>query len=436
MSSLDRAFFRAYAKEQPPVEAPAGKAGSATENASPYVHFQSSRHPQLRYRIEPTHAPWGQAAVSPPHVDTASIAIEADDAVYGLEPPVEEPTAWSYQPVVPLQRVDQPKILPAPTLRRAVAPQQRLGDEIVCLPGVRIPESNYVATPDEATPAATSGVVVQVTTVAAADSALVESKPAENKPDAGLPVQETPAVATPVAEPIVEANATSLLGDDTTAFWEVDRFLYPEMSDRLLQQYAYFQQAGEKLKQASAAGLKVLAITGIGRDEGRSTLAICLARAAAKSGLRVGLVDCDFERPQLAQQLGLDASAGWQSVATGKIALAEAAIRSVEEGITLLPLTDDAATGSLTTADERVSRVIAQAASSLDVVVLDIGPLDPSLVAQTSGSIKKVPFDAAIVVWDRRCRQLEQAQAIARQLSAAGVEAVGIAENFAKNACT
>ena len=40
-------------------------------------------------------------------------------------------------------------------------------------------------------------------------------------------------------------------------------------------------------------------------------------------------------------------------------------------------------------------------------------------------------LDAAIVVWDRRRRKLDEAQAVAQSLTAAGVEAVGIAENFA-----
>jgi hypothetical protein len=74
-----------------------------------------------------------------------------------------------------------------------------------------------------------------------------------------------------------------------------------------------------------------------------------------------------------------------------------------------------------------VRRVVEQIAATLDVVVLDLGPLGPSGL----GAGKKLPFDAAIVVWDCRHRRLEDAQAIARRLTAAGVEAVGIAENYA-----
>ena len=65
MSSLDRAFFRAYAKDQPPA-APLSE--PVEESVSPYVHLESPQNPQLRYRIEPTHAAWGQATQAP-HVE-------------------------------------------------------------------------------------------------------------------------------------------------------------------------------------------------------------------------------------------------------------------------------------------------------------------------------------------------------------------------------
>jgi Mrp family chromosome partitioning ATPase len=210
----------------------------------------------------------------------------------------------------------------------------------------------------------------------------------------------------------------------------VDRYLYPAVSDRLLSRYEYFTHAGDKLKQAAQAGLKVLGITGVGRDEGRSTLAICLARAAARSGLKVALVDCDFQHPQLAQLIGLDVASGWESVALGEIGVAEVAIRSLDDGILLLPLLDEAKTSSLSLNDARVARILAQARQTHDVVILDAGPLEAKAATEPDLSHAS-PLDAAIVVWDRRRRKLDEAEAVAQWLSAAGVEAVGIAENFA-----
>jgi Mrp family chromosome partitioning ATPase len=481
MSSLDRAFFRAYAKEQP-AAAVVDAVEKEADGGSPYIHFQSARRPQLRYRIEPTHTPWGQSMPNVPHAFVEPIAQPYEDDDYRLAeapaPLVEAPSAWSsttaaaieIKPADPLPAepfvatAPRQTIVEAPPTIEIAPPQARLPESmpaieraadpfaggIVCLPGVGVPESSYLATllaltaaeieivaPAEAMakiePTAIPTVASQpevasseptialpMAEVVAASAVATNSVPIDVEP-----VERQPAVQELVSEPPLDS--TSLLADAATACWEVDRYLYSTLSDRLLERYEYFSHAGDKLKQAAESGLKVLGITGVGREEGRSTLAVCLARAAAKSGLKVVLIDCDFQRPQLAEQIGLEVPNGWQSVAAGGLALPEVTIRSNEDGITLLPLTDSDVTRSLSLADSRAARVIAQARKTNDVVILDLGPLDTA--AWHSGG--KSPLDAAIVVWDRRRRKLDEAQAIARSLNGAGIEAVGIAENFA-----
>jgi Mrp family chromosome partitioning ATPase len=446
MSSLDRAFFRAYAKEQPtpaPVE-------PVAEGVSPYVYYEPQRKPQLRYRIEPTHAPWGQTAVTHPHVDISPLAVPDED--FESEAEDGSHTAWSAAGAASLAEPMPAPTVPAahmPVAKAATAvPQPRqspLDEGIVCLPGMDVPESSYLAALLAAQSATIeSHAVVVPTSIIAVPQPEPLMEPAltpivrpsldvqeavNAKTPPAVPVEpvkseEQPAPSlTAVVEPTPETAAPAV--EETTAFWEVDHFFYPTISDRLLREYDYFSQAGEKLKLAAAAGLKVLGVTGVGRSEGRTTLAICLARAAARAGLKVGLIDCDFQRPLLAQTMGLDVSDGWQSVAAGKVDLAEVAVRSLEDGITFLPLTSDASREKLSFADERVARVLAAAKSQQDVVILDLGPLDPPVAASPT------PLDAAIVVWDGRRRQLDEVQTVARALHAAGVEAVGIAENFA-----
>lgn len=439
MSSLDRAFFRAYAKEQPapaPVE-------TEPEGASPYVYYQPQRKPQLRYRIEPTHAPWGQASVTPPHVDVRPLEVPDEDQLISEHDEALPPNAWSIAGTASLTAelpaTEQvPAARPQTVVSPPVARSQELApvDEgIVCLPGMDVPESAYLA----ALLAAQESVAEPQTIVVPAAIAPVPQPPPIIEPaltpivKPSLDVEEAvnataPPEVTPTVEqqdePVAAAAEAAPAAEDTTAFWEVDHYFYPTLCDRLLKEYDYFAHAGEKLKQAAAAGLKVLGVTGVGRNEGRTTLAVCLARAASQSGLKVALIDCDFQNPQLAQTMGLDVSDGWQSVATGKLALAEVAVRSLTDGITLLPLTGDAVEG-LSFSDDRVAKVLAEAKKSHDVVILDLGPLDPPVVASPT------PLDAAIVVWDGRRRQLDDVQTVARALQAAGVEAVGIAENFA-----
>jgi Mrp family chromosome partitioning ATPase len=422
---------------------------------SPYVNYQPQRKPQLRYRIEPTHAPWGQTAVSSPHIDASPLELPDVDHASGAADEVSTATAWAAEGAATLvetaaiesdlqetvEAIEKPAprqvVLPEVTAKlpeRAPSPSSQ-EEGILCLPGMDVPESSYLAALLAASAATIESDAVIVPTVLAPvpqPEPLVEPaltpivRPSFDVEEA-VNAQAPPAAPANAVEPTSETTVPPSV-ENTTAFWEVDQFFYPTISDRLLLEYDYFSQAGEKLKHASEAGLKVLGVTGVGRSEGRTTLAICLARAASRSGLKVGLIDCDFQRHLLAQTMGLDVSDGWQSVASGKLELAEVAVRSLGDGITLLPLTGEAAQGGLAFSDTRVARVLAEAKDLNDVVILDLGPLDPATVAAP------LPLDAAIVVWDGRRRQREEVQAVARALHAAGTEAVGIAENFASAA--
>jgi hypothetical protein len=160
---------------------------------------------------------------------------------------------------------------------------------------------------------------------------------------ASTPQTTEPAVAVAEVPPatIVEPSKPEsiLHKKPCVPVWEVDHFLWPETCDKLLSDsHSYFQEAGQKLLAARQDGLKSLAVTGSRRGEGRSTVALSLARCAAKAGLSVAVVDADFARPQLAEMIGLEVSHGWQDAALGKIPLSEAAIKSLEDKVTVLPL--------------------------------------------------------------------------------------------------
>lgn len=237
---------------------------------------------------------------------------------------------------------------------------------------------------------------------------------AEASPPAALHPDDPPPSAAPARPPV----------------WEVDRFHWPRTCQKLLaDEDGSLAEAGEKLVAAVRDGMRVLAITGTRRGEGRSTLALCLARVAAGAGLNVVLMDGDFARPQLASKLGLQVACGWQDAALGTIPLSETAILSREDALTLMPLTSGPATRSLSLADPRVTATLRAAAATFELVVLDLGPIAPGeMLALPPG--EPCPLDAAIVVRDTRLTDLAESQAVGRMLQAAGIDAVGIAENF------
>ncbi len=225
------------------------------------------------------------------------------------------------------------------------------------------------------------------------------------------------AIAAPASEPLVP-------------MWEVDRFQWPSICDRLMKdEHSYFAQAGGKLLAAAKDGLKTLGITGSRRGEGRTTLSLCLARCAAQSGLNVAMIDADFTRPQLAAVIGLEVAYGWQDAAQGKIPLPEAAVRSLADKITVLPLEPSSVAWPLALADKRVAGLIRTVAQSHDLVIVDLGP--------TSGGSEPLfavdeapPLDAVIVLRDLRYATPSETHSIGQRLHDSGIEAVGIAENF------
>ncbi len=219
------------------------------------------------------------------------------------------------------------------------------------------------------------------------------------------------------------------VGDDFSPDWELDRFIWPDLCQHLLAtENRYFQHVGEQLKAATDQSHHVVMVSGCRRGEGRTTLALCLARSAAAAGVDVAVVDADWQNPQLGTRLGLEPPCGWTEVLVGKATLNEAAVTSIEDRLTLFPLNGP---GSVPNASNRrrSSQVMRAISTRFPLVIIDAGPWDdqdPLTVPDDQDCL----VDAAIVVRDLRRTEQEEAVRTARRLQANGIAAVGIAENF------
>ena len=81
------------------------------------------------------------------------------------------------------------------------------------------------------------------------------------------------------------------------------------------------------LRLAARRPLRVLAITSVGRREGRTTTAANLALTAAQDGRPAILVEADLRRPALAKLLGLAPRFGVAEVLEGRAELGQAVTR-------------------------------------------------------------------------------------------------------------
>ncbi len=116
----------------------------------------------------------------------------------------------------------------------------------------------------------------------------------------------------------------------------------------------------------SGAGGKVIALTAADQSEGRTALATALARTAAKRGLRVIVVDGDFQWPKAALAMGLPPHPqGLQDVLSGATPLSQSLARDTRSTALLLSPVGTQAPNAISCRRCRSSSLICAALSIL-----------------------------------------------------------------------
>lgn len=125
----------------------------------------------------------------------------------------------------------------------------------------------------------------------------------------------------------------------------------------------------------------VVMVTSTAPGEGKTTMALSLARSYALSGKRTLLIDCDLRKPSIHRHLGISSSHGLIDLLSGTIA--ESDIRSLmvdhdEKGLTIIVGTrrSDLPTDQLLTGTA-FQRLLEAAGAIFDIVILDTPPIAP-----------------------------------------------------------
>jgi Mrp family chromosome partitioning ATPase len=221
-------------------------------------------------------------------------------------------------------------------------------------------------------------------------------------------------------------------GPALRAAFEVERFEWPEICNRL------FAAAGremgrfcETLTAQMRRGRKMLAVTGCRRGDGRTTVAMCLAKQLADSGARVALVDADFRHPQLAERLGVVPSAGWDDVLANDLPLTEAMIESTEDRLTLMPLRTPIFDSAMTLDNPLLGVPLRTLRESFDLVLLDCEPLaSPEATDYLATLVGRCGLDAALLVHDLHQTPSASVEQATQLLNHAPLAGWDIVENF------
>ncbi len=137
-----------------------------------------------------------------------------------------------------------------------------------------------------------------------------------------------------------------------------------------------------RLRQARLGGFDgqgtVIAITSAAAEEGKSTIALSLARAYAQAGSSTVLIDCDLRRPAIHLLLDLEASNGLleylTSTGTAELRSFVTVDQPTGAQVVLGSRRNDAATDHLV-AGPAFATLIQAARDNFDVVILDTPPM-------------------------------------------------------------
>ena len=140
-----------------------------------------------------------------------------------------------------------------------------------------------------------------------------------------------------------------------------------------------FRELTTAVLQQRVPGGWTLLLTGAARFEGRTTVALNVARVAAARGLRVCVVDADIRKPNLsllAPLLGLPADLrGLGAVLRGEIEVEAAIVKPDADGPSFVTFGDGAGLLPESLGSDAMRRALRRLRATFDVVLLDAAPL-------------------------------------------------------------
>lgn len=245
---------------------------------------------------------------------------------------------------------------------------------------------------------------------------------------------ETPA---PSTAPL-SAFAAARVDESARALLEVDHLAWPDRCDALLERARPGWDAlATQLIEDANRGKKTVALTSCRRGEGRTLLALSLARHLGALGLHALVVDADFQKPNLARSCGIAIQTGWDDILASQLPLGEALVAATADNVTLLPWRAASTFTPKIASTIQATGIFRQLASQFDALIVDAPPLgDAEAVGDFTGLAEAAHIDSIYLIHDVRSIAESQVSLIASTLRRSGATLLGIIENFIAEAPT
>lgn len=228
------------------------------------------------------------------------------------------------------------------------------------------------------------------------------------------------------------ASAGTTVADIPTsvAAWDVEDFRWPAVTNRMI------ISGGEAIEQLADSvfdmidtGQQRIGITGVGRGEGTSSIAISLARWSAACGKKVLVVDADIASPTLGSDIGLAPNLSWINAVSQSLPTAEVIVRSQKTNLCVMPMSKMVSRVTWPRfIFDNLGELLESVRSHFDLVILDIGPAS-QLLAELSQP--ELLIDGTLLVHDGSMSP--EFNKTKNRLDGFGIKKLMIAQNRAHN---
>lgn len=184
-------------------------------------------------------------------------------------------------------------------------------------------------------------------------------------------------------------------------------------------------RAAVRARLEEAGEIRRLAVVSPLPGEGRSTVAVNLARVFALEGRRVLLFDAELRRPRLKSFLADPRGPGLEEFLRGERSFAEAVQASRLPGVDVFGAEQELGGPAEVAGSSRFGQALHEAGGRYPWVILDTGPLLP---LSESAWVARRADAALLVVEEGRTRRAE-ARAALRRLEEMGVNVLGLVVN-------
>jgi receptor protein-tyrosine kinase len=119
----------------------------------------------------------------------------------------------------------------------------------------------------------------------------------------------------------------------------------------------------------------VIAVTSAQHGESKTAIAVALARAAARRGMRTVLIDADLRAPRAAQTMGIEGvQAGLYEATSGTVPLSRCFYKDPRSTALLLSTPRPLREPHMVLGSPAMARLVAHLASTSDLVIVDTAP--------------------------------------------------------------